>query len=313
VDHFSKDQAKTIRQLRQIKQAGFQFISNEQVYHRPLTLAEALQLKKKYPRAIVICGATDIALKVTKLKQKIPVILDLSGLEEIRGIRKFSKFMRFGAGHSLQEVKTFTRTKFPALFDMLNSFGSLQIRNIATIGGNIGSASPVGDCAPLLSAYQASVVLRSKRGERKVLIDDFIRGYRETDLKADELIFAIDIPFQQSDEIIKFYKISKRRDLDISTVSAGFRLKLRANHTVEDIGMTYGGMAEMTRRASVIEKFLRNKVWNKVNVEEALDLLDKEFTPINDARADAAGRIISAKNLILKFWYDTQLILADAG
>ena len=104
---------------------------------------------------------------------------------------------------------------------------------------------------------------------------------------------------------LKSYKISKRKDLDISTVSAGFQLKLKEG-LVEDIALIYGGMAAQTKRADNAEAHLRNKAWTRTNVEEAMSLLSKDFTPISDARSGEEGRRLMARNLLLKFWNETQ-------
>ena len=106
--------------------------------------------------------------------------------------------------------------------------------------------------------------------------------------------------------MVKFYKFSKRKDLDISTVSAGFRLELTTNQTVKVIKLAYGGMAEIIRRAKKTENFLIGKKWNRNTVEQACAVLDTEFKPITDARASSEGRSIAAKNLLIKFWVETK-------
>ncbi|TVQ94711.1 MAG: xanthine dehydrogenase small subunit, partial [Bacteroidetes bacterium] len=185
-------------------------------------------------------------------------------------------------------------------------FGSLQIRNMATIGGNIGSASPIGDTLPLLFVYNATVELASEAGGRRTLpIEDFITGYRKTALKRDELIVSVTVPRPSAGTIVKSYKVSRRIDLDISTVSAAFALKLKQDNVVENIMMAYGGMAAQTQRARSAESFLQGKVWNMENILPAMAMVEKEFTPLSDARADAESRKIAASNLLLKFYHQT--------
>jgi xanthine dehydrogenase iron-sulfur cluster and FAD-binding subunit A len=154
-------------------------------------------------------------------------------------------------------------------------------------------------------AYSASIVLQSIDGKRKISLDDFILGYRKTARKPDELIAAVHLPKAQNGAIIKSYKISKRNDLDISTVSAGFRLELDNDHHVNKIILSYGGMADRIKHASTAEQFLIGKRWNREIVEEAMPLISYDFSPISDARASAEFRQVAAKNLLLKFWVDT--------
>jgi xanthine dehydrogenase iron-sulfur cluster and FAD-binding subunit A len=144
-----------------------------------------------------------------------------------------------------------------------------------------------------------------QEGNREMLLEDFITGYRKTAIRPDELITVVIIPKISEGEILRTYKISKRRDLDISSVSACFRLKLDGEGLVENIMLVFGGMAEMTRRAKVTEEFLLRKLWSRDIVEEAGELIYSEFAPISDARADADSRRIMAKNLLLKFWSET--------
>jgi xanthine dehydrogenase small subunit len=202
-------------------------------------------------------------------------------------------------------VRKSSRKLLPALYDMLAVFGSRQIREQGTIGGNVANASPIGDMPPILMALEASVVLRSVNGSREMKLSDFITGYRQTALAANELITQVIIPLDQKGKLVKSYKISKRKDLDISTVSGGFWLKLTQDGHVEDIALIYGGMAAMTKHAANAENYLRGKAWSRENIDAALDKIDQDFSPISDARSGKEGRRIMARNLLLKFWADT--------
>jgi xanthine dehydrogenase small subunit len=188
---------------------------------------------------------------------------------------------------------------------MLKVFGSLQIRNIATIGGNIGSASPIGDTLPFLFACKAIIKLQNLTSEREIPIEKFILGYRKTDIKEDELITSVEIPLIPQNTIIKTYKVSNRKDLDISTVSASFRLQLNNENKIEEIIIAYGGMAATIVRASETEIYLTGKSWERKTVEQALIILENEFSPISDARAEKEYRKLVCKNLLLKFWNES--------
>ncbi len=309
VDHFSEKEDKTNKTLKEIDKdkTVIKIQTKKQTYFRPFTLDDALMLRKHYKNAIVINGATDIALKQTKKNELLSEILDLSGVEELKIYDEEENGFYFGAGMNLEDFKTLCDRKFSALYNILKVFGSLQIRNIATIGGNVGSASPIGDTLPTFMAYKTKVILQSSTKERELDIEDFIKGYRKTDLKPDELITSIYIPKPEKNVFVKSFKVSKRKDLDISTVSLSARLELEKG-VVKEIILAYGGMAEIPKRAFNTEKFLTGKKWNRENVESAMKEVFNEFTPISDARASSEFRKVMAKNLLMKFYIETKIL-----
>ena len=306
IDHFTEKEPEIIKLLESInsnKQA-ISIVSKYQKYFRPLTLKQALILKEKNPSAILINGASDIAIKQTKNKEFLTEIIDISSIDELKYFSEDNNYFYFGTGLTLEKLKTISKNNLPPLYNILKIFGSLQIRNTATIGGNIGSASPIGDLLPLLFTYKSKIKLKSSKNERTIKIFEFIKGYRSTDIHTNEIITEVIIPKPQKGVIINSYKISKRKDLDISTVSAAFRIKFENNKIIKDIILAFGGMAETTKRATKTENFLLNKNWNRQNVEQAMSILYNEFEPISDARAEADSRKIACKNLLLKFWLD---------
>lgn len=314
-DQFSAGEAEVIELLKSIQEqnAPLAIETDRFRYFRPLTRIDALRLRKQYPEAILVNGATDIGLLVTKQKQHLPLILDLSGVADMKFTLDAEGALLIGAGTSLETVKAASQELFPALYEMLAVFGSVQIRNLASLGGNIGTASPIGDTPPVLMALDASVEVHKTSGNpddhtemgRTLKMTDFVTGYRETQLAPDELITKVSIPHTPAGVQVNAYKISKRKDLDISTVSAGFRLELNPDNTVKEILLAYGGMAAMTKRAAKAEAFLTGKSWSRDHVEAAMDLVEAEFIPISDARSSKEGRRVMSRNLLLKFWVDT--------
>ncbi|MEI7982573.1 MAG: xanthine dehydrogenase small subunit, partial [Bacteroidota bacterium] len=304
-DHFSDHEAETISLLKAISsdRGTIEIITPAQKYFKPFSLEEALQLRNDYPQAIVINGSTDIALRQTKKKETLPEIIDLSAVDEIKFFKEEQAYYHFGSGITMEALKHLTDGRLPVFHDMLRVFGSLQIRNLATLGGNIASASPIGDMLPLLFAYGALVTLSSRKGARQVPMEEFIRSYRLTDLRSDELITGITVPKFGPEYRFGSFKVSKRRDVDISTVSSAFRV-LVTEGTISEVILAFGGMAESTRRARDTEKFLTGKAWSRSVIEEAMPLLAGEFTPISDARASADYRRRVARNLLLKFFVD---------
>ncbi|HOZ30230.1 MAG TPA: xanthine dehydrogenase small subunit [Bacteroidales bacterium] len=301
-DHFCKCEDRIVSLIKSIDAENtIEILTNNQKYLIPFSKQEALLLRKKYPNALLISGSTDVALRVTKKHEVLPEIIDLSNIDELKYCKAKENKLFVGSNYCLEDLRNSSKDVLPALSNMLNVFGSRQIRNRACLGGNIGSASPIGDSIPVLMAYDAELVLENVTEKRTVKLRDFITGYRQTQCKSDELITEIIIPFPAKDRIIKSYKISKRKDLDISTVSACYTLKLK-DDKVEDISMFYGGMSAWTKCATKTEAALKGKEWSRENVEAAMKLLAEDYKPISDARSGEKARNIMAANLLLKFW-----------
>jgi xanthine dehydrogenase small subunit len=304
-DHISSIEQHVVRLLNSLPGDSLELNTGEQRYFRPASISEALALKRRYQEAIVLCGATDIALRVTKNHELLREIIDLSGVDKLKTISETESLIRIGAGVRLSDVLPHIKGKFPALHEMLAVFGSQQIRNIATLGGNLGTASPIGDTLPVLIAYGARIILESIDGEREVPAHRFFKGYRQTDRGNDELITAVLIPTPAPGVTVKSYKVSKRKDLDISTVSGGFTIAMNENDSVGAVTLAYGGMAERVKRAERVEQFLVGKRWTRDTVDQAMRLIDDEFVPISDVRGSAELRRVAARNLLLKFWSET--------
>jgi xanthine dehydrogenase small subunit len=305
MDHLTSAEPRCVEMLKSIPHESLDLQSGKQRYMQPTSLAEALSLRQRYPRAVVISGATDVALRVTKRHELLQEIIDLSAVDELRRVGANDTSLSIGAALPLSDVKRHVKDVFPALDEMLSWFGSQQIRNVATLGGNLGTASPIADMLPVLIAYRARVVLANPTGTRELALDNFFTGYRQTARKPEELIVSVSLPKPRPGAIVKAYKISKRKDLDISTVSAGFKAELTRQGAVAAITLAYGGMAEQVKRAGTAEQFLLGKHWDRTSVEAAMPMVDKDFAPISDVRGSAEFRKIAAKNLLMKFWSET--------
>lgn len=305
-DHFSQNEPIILSQLNSVNRDSALYQTNTQKYYQPKILADALAIKNKYPDITIIGGATDIALRVTKKKALISAILDISQVAELNFIRKNQQGFEIGSATPLQVIKETIETDLPAFHDILAVFGSKQIRQVATLGGNIGSASPIGDTLPLLMAYQATVFVAGLNGEKQYPLQEFITGYRQTKLEKNEIITKIFIPIPDKTSHIDVHKISKRTDLDISTVSAALHLKLTPDNNIKNIQLYYGGMAAQTLPAKNTQDFLQGKRWSLDTLTKAGKYLEKDVSPIADARAEAEGRLLFAKNILLKFWENHQ-------
>jgi len=306
-DHFTKNETQIMAMLKQIDACTTISIETRtQKYFKPFSLEETLALKSKYPEALIVSGNTDNGLRVSKKHELLTEIIDISDVSDLKFITETMESVSVGAGTSIEDLKEASKEIFPALYQMYSVFGSKQIRSLATIGGNLGSASPIGDSLPVLMAYNAVVVVRNKKDSRIINLNDFIKSYHTTDLHKDEIIYMIGIPIPEEDRIIRSYKISKRKDMDISTCCAGFMLhKEEKTGKVKEIILAYGGMAAITKRAVKAEKFLIGKTWDINNIEKAAELVYNEFTPLSDARSGDEFRRIAARNLLLKFYHET--------
>jgi len=285
--------------------ATLSLVGRETRYLKPFTLDEALSLKRAYQQATVIGGATDVALRQTKKKEQIHFLLDISDIQELKNLGETDSAFIIGATCKLEDLRQYTKQRLPAMHRMLGLFGSLQIRNVATLGGNLGSASPIGDSIPLLMAYKASVQLQSSNHSRHMPVDEFITGYRSTALLQNELITAVVVPKQDNNRIVKSYKVSKRRQVDISTVSAGFAIQIDGG-LVSEIILAYGGVADRPLRARHTENMIINNPWNHETLDKAIQIFETEFSPISDARANDSYRKLLIRNLLLKFFEDTK-------
>jgi xanthine dehydrogenase small subunit len=301
-DHFSARENEIISKLQKIKQKNIikKFSRGKKKYFKSFTLNEALILKKEFPQGKILAGATDITPQHNRYKTDHALIIDITDIPEIKFFEQDKENYYIGAGSTLEDLAP---QKIPAFNDIIELFGSTQIRNLATVGGNIVNASPVGDLLPLLFVHDVKLELRRIDDSRTICIKDFISSYRKTLLEPDEILYRIIIPIINDNSIVRVYKISKRNDLDISSLSVAFRMK-KENNIVKDISIVFGGMAAVPKHASMTEKFLENKKWTKEIVEQASEIIQQDFDPISDVRANKEYRMQAARNLLLKFWND---------
>ena len=203
-----------------------------------------------------------------------------------------------GATTPLIDFEVYIKKYYPDFNKILKRYGSIQIRNVATIAGNIATASPIGDNLPLLLALDSQVILQGIKKSKILSINDFFIKYRQTKLKEGQFIHSIRIPIFDNN-IFKAYKISKRFDDDISSVCAAFNLIIE-NKKIKKIKIAYGGMAEIPKRAISCERVLLNSSITQDVIDKAKKALEKDFSPISDMRASGKYRKIIAKNLLEK-------------
>jgi xanthine dehydrogenase small subunit len=190
---------------------------------------------------------------------------------------------------------------------MFPQFASRLIRNGATLGGNLGTGSPIGDAPPVLLALEASVVLASGAGERTVPLSEYFTGYRESVRRGDELITEIVVPLPASGTTA-FHKIAKRPFDDISSVAVAFALDVTPDRTVRKARIGLGGVAATPIRALATEAALEGQPWNDDTVEAAARVLAGEGTPIDDQRASARFRSEMLGNSLRKLFHSPGLV-----
>ena len=297
-DKFVKNKKKIINLLKKIKPENINIKNGNKKYFAPRTITELKKIIKDYPNSIFLSGGTDLSLIVTKERKDIDNIIYLNSINELNFIEEKNEHIVVGAATSLREFELFIKKYYPDFTAILKRYGSVQIRNVATIAGNIATASPIGDTLPLLLSLDAKVVLQSLNKKTILPLKNFFVNYRKTKLKKRQFIHSIIIPVLKKN-IFKAYKISKRIDDDISSVCASFSLEIK-NKKIKNIKIAYGGMASTPKRAINCEKILINKNISEENIEKAKKILEKDFKPINDMRASKNYRMEIAKNLLMK-------------
>ena len=300
VDQFSQTKNKTISLLKKINKKNNSLSINkiDKKYFAPQTIKELKFLLKKYPGSKILSGGTDLSLIVTKERKTINSIIYINSINELNFIRKNKKFIEIGASTPLIEFESQIIKHYPDFKDILERYGSVQIRNVATIAGNIATASPIGDMLPLLLSLNAQIVISNSTNDKILYLNDFFIDYRKTKLNNSQFIKLIKIPLHRNN-IFKAYKISKRIDDDISAVCASFNLNIK-NNIIKSVSIAYGGMAAIPKRALLCEKSLLNKELSEKNINLAQQSLEKDFNPIDDMRASSKYRMKVAKNLLFK-------------
>ncbi len=287
-------------------------------YVRPASLAEALGLLAAEPDARLVAGSTDWGVELNIRHARAALSIGIERIEELREFSASADRIHIGAALSLSEIEARldgSGVRVPLLDELFPQFASRLIRNGATLGGNLGTASPVGDAPPVLLALDASLVLASSQGEREVRLDGYFTGYRQSVRRPGELIKTIRIPRPVA-PVAAFHKIAKRRFDDISSVAVAYALRLEEGSAgqaagaggprVASIRIGLGGVAATPLRALAVEDALTGRPWTREVVQAAAEELARVGTPISDHRASEAYRIAMLRNSLLKFFAQNQ-------
>ena len=301
-DQFTKNKKNIIKLLKKINLKNISIENKGKKYFSPRTIKELKKVIKKNSNSHFLSGGTDLSLIVTKEKKDINNIINLQAIDELDFIKEKNNNIEVGAATPLIKFEKFILKYYPDFNSVLKRYGSVQIRNVCTIGGNIATASPIGDTLPILLSLNSEIVIETTKNKKILPLKNFFLGYRKTKLKKGEFIYSIKIPIYKNN-VFKAYKISKRFDDDISSLCASFNLEI-VNKKIKKAIIAYGGMAEIPKRATNCENFLNNTNLSLDSFEKAKNFLEKDFTPIDDMRATKDYRIEVAKNLLIKFFLE---------
>ncbi len=278
------------------------FVGDEtRFFAAPANLDSLADLYQRHPEAVIVAGATDVGLWITKQLRDIAKIIHVGKVQDFDQIEDTGHELVIGAGATYAQAEPHLSAIDPDIGELLRRLGSKQVRASGTIGGNVANGSPIGDTPPLLIALGATVSLRKGRQVRTIPIEDFFISYGKQARAPGELVTAISVPHLSDRDVFRCFKITKRFDQDISSVMAAFRFTVNAEGVVSEARLAYGGMAETPKRAPGAEGALvgsplrDSRAWSR-----AFAALREDFKPIDDHRASSRYRIETAHALLGK-------------
>ncbi len=281
---------------------GAPYAAHQVRFDTPNSFEECLALAAQSPTAKLVAGCTDTAVDANLKFRRWPHFISLELVEALREFEETPEHVRIGAALPLADIARLWTDAPPVVKEWLALFASVPIRNRATLGGNLATASPIGDSAPLLMALDAGLYLSTLKGERVVPLRQFFKSYRQTELQEGELIRAIRIP-KPLPGYVRFYKASKRRMDDIGIVSAGLAIDCDESGSVTRAAFVFGGVGPVTQRVQSAEAAALGRVWDEAALERIGAALDAALHPMDDHRGSAAYRLAVAKSFVHKFYW----------
>lgn len=285
-------------------------------FHRPGSLQALLELVAQLPDAVLLGGGTDVMVEVNQRHWRPSALISLGAVRELGELSLGEREIVIGAAVTLSTLERALaadgRGDTRLFSELLPLFSSRLIRNRATLGGNLATASPIGDAPPVLLALDAELSLASAGGTRRLPLAEFFIDYRKTALATGEVIVAVHVP-RPLPRLQRFYKVSKRRMDDISSVSAAFTLELDGSGRVESLRAAYGGVAAVPLRAHALEALAHGRAWNAATLRELRQVASGLGSPLSDHRASAAYRRAMIGGLLERFFVETSAERAAAG
>ncbi len=265
----------------------------------PESEAQLQSLLAKHPKAKLWAGGTDLGLEITQLFKQFDVLISLHKITTLTEVSENDDTIRFAAMVTYSKAQPYLKTHFSPFAQLLDRIGSRQIRNLGTLGGNVANGSPIGDTPPVFFALDAKVELASLKGSREIPIEDFFKGYKQTDLKDGEYLKSIVVPKLASNQSLHVFKVSKRKEDDISAVLMAARIETDGN-TIKQTRIACGGMAATPLRAAKTEAALNGQPVVLSTFESAAAQISQDYSPIKDVRASKEYRLMVASNLVIK-------------
>ncbi len=278
-------------------------------FYVPTTLDKALEFKQKHQDVTVVAGGTDISVQMNKERLEPVCVMSLTHLSGLESFEINNKTVTVGARLSWSKLAKHCQQHLPQFAEIIGIFASRQIKNAATLAGNIANASPIADSLPFLYVIDAEIELSGyqpnseESNKRWVRINQFYHGYKITEMKQEELITRIRWKLPEAEEVLKLYKVSKRKDLDISTFTAGIWLKLKKGK-IQNARLAFGGVGPVVLRLPETEEYLQGKPLMQEIFQEAGKKARDEISPISDVRASSDYRSQLAENIMQKFFHE---------
>ena len=269
----------------------------------PLSSDELAQWYQQNPEATLVAGGTDVGLWVTKQLRRPAPIAFLSQVSDLRHIEDYPDHLRVGAAVTITELMQAIASISTSLHSMLARYGSPQVRNAATIGGNIANGSPIGDGPPALIAMGAILILRQGSERRRMPLEDFFIAYKHQDRLPSEFVEAVELLKDQTG--LRCYKLSKRFDQDISAVCGCLNITAK-DGIITQARIAFGGMAGTPARALRTETALIGQIWSAETFATAQAVMAQDFTPVSDMRASAEYRARTAENMLMRYYHDIE-------
>ncbi len=304
-DHLEAREAETVALLERWRDGETLAVGRGgRMFYAPATAEALARLLLEHPGATLLGGATDVGLWITKQHRRPSPIVWTGRVRDLARVEETEEGLRIGAAATYREVIGPLASLYPDADAVLRRVGSVQIRNLGTVGGNIANGSPIGDSPPLLIAAGAELLLRRGEARRRMPLEDFFLAYGRQDRRPGEFVEAVVVPKPAPGTLFRAYKVSKRFDQDISSVCAAFRIDLDDGR-VAAARLAYGGMAPVPKRATRAERALAGRPWSRATVEAAMAAMERDFSPIDDWRASAGYRMTVARNLLLRCWLES--------
>ncbi|CAN5517805.1 xanthine dehydrogenase small subunit [soil metagenome] len=292
-----------IADLERLGRDAIRIESSTQTYFCATDATEAARFKAEHEGSVIVQGGTDVGVWCNKRAFVPEATMSISRIPGMRDIKTDGGTLVVGGSVTLHALHRYISESIPAFRDILELFGAPQIRHAGTLAGNIANGSPIADSLPFLYVMEADLELTGRDGARRVAVDDFYLGYKSFDLKPDEFIAKVIIPLPASEEILRLYKVSKRRDLDISSFTAAFRMRADGDQ-IGEISIAYGGVGPVVLRLPETEAFLTGRPISEETFAEAGGIARREVAPISDVRGTAEFRQQLAENALLKFYHE---------